>query len=74
LTWTALRGELQREELLDLDGFEAHAIEGCGFQAQFYQQVQTVIDSNGMLITDRLGWRMAEFPGSTTLVGFSSEF
>lgn len=73
LTWTSLRGEL-RIISSTLNGFDSYSIEGCGATvAQFYQQVSTTQSADGQSFTDFLGWRMAEFPGSTTLVDFSSE-
>ena len=75
-TWTALRNNL---ELIvfssDVEGFDAYAINGCSpNEAQFYQQVVTTVDSNGQLVTEFLGWNLAEFPGSTTLADFNSQF
>ena len=73
-TWTALRNDLSIISSTD-NGFDSYSIQGCGAAiAQFYQQVVTTQSSNGESVTEFLGWRMAEFPGSTTLVDFSSEF
>ena len=76
MTWTALRNNL---ELIvfssDVDGFDAYAINGCAPNvAQFYQLVTTTLDSNGQLTTEFLGWSLAQFPGSTTLANFNSQF
>lgn len=67
-TWDALFNTLNRIEASAVDlssqGFEAHAIIGCDpFTEQFYQEV------NGI---ETLGWEMAQTPGSTIRVDFSS--
>lgn len=73
-TWQSLRNELLVISTT-LNGFDSYSISGCGAAVpQFYQQVVTTQSSNGESITDLLGWRMAEFPGSTTQADFSSEF
>ena len=73
MTWTELRMNLQLE-IATLIGFETYSIEGCGSEAQFYQQVETVINSDGDLVSELRGWNLAEFPGSTTLADFNSQF
>lgn len=73
-TWLSLRSKLELMLFSSVDGFDAHSIAGCATtDPQFYQQVSTILDSNDQLITEFLGWRLAQFPGSTTLVPFSSE-
>ncbi len=72
-TWTSLRNQLVAE-LSDVDGYEAFSVRGCEFDVQFYQRTETILNSAGDLVTDRLGWKLAEFPGSTTLVDFSTTF
>ena len=73
-TWTALRNDLAIISSTD-NGFDSYSIQGCDATIpQFYQNVVTTLSSNGESVTEFLEWRMAEFPGSTTLVDFSSEF
>jgi len=75
LTWTALRGNLQENPFLGLDSFNGHYVEGCGDSVvQFYQQTEPALDNNGQIVTELLGWTLAEVPGSNVMVDFSSEF
>lgn len=67
-TWAELRERVintaDPEVVIDNTSYTAHPIEGCDFDgAQFYQDV-----TFGQLG----GWQMAETPGSTVLIGFST--
>ena len=70
--WTALRNDLSVISTTD-NGFDSYSIQGCGSAiSQFYQEIVTTQSSSGESVTEFLRWRMAEFPGSSTMVEFSA--